>query len=164
VNTIMSLFAKLTRRYSKLLVVGIMCGVAVLAANVLAVEKKEMVVTPFQDAKFAPVDPTQPDGPEMAVLWGDPAQGPSAMLLKFKKSSNPFHIHTSDYHLVVVQGTMKHWEEGEQEAAAKPLGPGSYWFQPGNEAHAGSCLTKECIMFVKWEGKRDSRLAEEPKK
>ena len=56
----------------------------------------------IQDAKFAPVDPTQPDGPQMAVLWGDPAKGPSAMLLKFKKGSNPLHIHNSDYHLVLV--------------------------------------------------------------
>jgi len=86
------------------------------------------------------------------------------MLLKFKKGSNPLHIHNSDYHLVVVQGTMKRWEEGEQEAAAKPLGPGSYWFQPGNQAHAGSCLTDERIMFVKWEGRRNPRLAEGPKK
>jgi quercetin dioxygenase-like cupin family protein len=159
----MRFFAKLKQRYGNLLVAGMVCGVAALAASVHADDKKKMVVTPFQDAKFAPVDPTQPDGSQMAVLWGDPAKGPSAMLLKFKKGSNPFHIHTSDYHLVVVQGTMKHWEEGEQEATAKPLGPGSYWLQPGNQAHAGSCLTDECIMFVKWEGKRDSRLAEAPR-
>jgi quercetin dioxygenase-like cupin family protein len=143
--------------------------IAVLGFNVYANAqqrntKKQMVVTPFQDAKFVPVDPAQPDGAQQAVLWGDPTKGPSAMLLKFKKGSNPFHIHTSDYHLVVVQGTMKHWDEGEQEATAKPLGPGSYWLQPGNQAHAGSCLTDECIMFVKWEGKRDGRLAEPAKK
>jgi quercetin dioxygenase-like cupin family protein len=160
----MRFFAKLKQRYSKFLVVGIACGVAVLATSVHADDKKKKVVTPFQDARFVPVDPTQPDGPQMAVLWGDPAKGPSAMLLKFKKGSNPLHLHTSDYHLVIVQGTMKRWVEGEQEASAKPLGPGSYGFQPGNQAHAGSCLTDECIMFVKWEGKRDSRLADTPKK
>jgi quercetin dioxygenase-like cupin family protein len=86
------------------------------------------------------------------------------MLLKLKKLGGRLHIHTSDYHLTLLQGTMKHWAEGEQEADAKPLGPGSYWFQPGNQAHGDSCLTDECLMFVKWEGKRDAKLAEAPKK
>ena len=78
----MRFFAKMKQRYGKLLVVGMVCGVAVLVASVHADEKKKMIVTPFQDAKFVPVDPTQSDGPQIAVLWGDPAKGPSAMLLK----------------------------------------------------------------------------------
>ncbi|MCI0443708.1 cupin domain-containing protein [bacterium] len=156
----MSFFAKLKTRYGKLLIAGMVCGLAGFVVGIHAEGTKKMIVTPFQEAKFVPTDPANPDGPQMAVLWGDPAKGPSAMLLKFKKGSNSLHIHTSDYHLVLVQGSMKHWEEGEQEADAKELGPGSYWFQPGNQAHAGSCLTDECIMFVKWEGMRDGRVAE----
>ena len=66
----------------------------------------------------------------------------------------------ADYHLVLVRGTMKHWAAGETEDKAKPLGPGSYWFQPGGQAHADSCLSEECLMFVSWAGKRDARLAE----
>ncbi len=159
----MSFLAKV-QRYNNLLIVGMVCVLAVFGASVNADEKKKLIVTPFQEAEFKPVDPKQPDGAQMAVLWGDPEKGPSAMLLKFKKGGNSLHIHTSDYHLTMVQGTMKHWGEGEQEATAKPLGPGSYWFQPGDQAHAGSCLTDECLMFVKWEGKRDGRLAEAPKK
>lgn len=159
----MSFLAKLNHRYNKLLFAGMVCGVAVLAASVHADDKKKMVVTPFQDAKFTPIDPARPDGPQLAVLWGDPEKGPSAMLLKLKKGASRLHIHTSDYHLTLLQGTMKHWAEGEQEAEAKPLGPGSYWFQPGGQAHGDSCLTDECVMFVKWEGKRDGKLAETPK-
>jgi quercetin dioxygenase-like cupin family protein len=160
----MSFLGKLKQRYGKLLIAGTVCGLAVFAAGVHADDKKQMVVTPFQDAKFVPLDPARPDGPQIAVLWGDPANGPSAMLLKLKKLGGRLHIHTSDYHLTLLQGTMKHWAEGEQEADAKPLGPGSYWFQPGNQAHGDSCLTDECLMFVKWEGKRDAKLAEAPKK
>jgi quercetin dioxygenase-like cupin family protein len=135
-----------------------------LSASAHDNEKKKMVVTPYQDARFAPIDPKQPDGPQIAVLWGDPAKGPSAMLLKLKKGGGRLHFHTSDYHLTLLQGTMKHWAEGESEADAKPLGPGSYWFQPGAQAHGDSCLTDECLMFVKWEGKRDGMLAETLKK
>jgi hypothetical protein len=123
-----------------------------------------MVVTPFQDAKFVPIDPTQPNGDQVAVLWGDPTKGPSAILLKFKKGGGDLHLHTSDYHLVLLEGTMKHRAEGEQETEAKPLGPRSYWFQPGQQVHGDTCLTDECLMFVKWEGRRDSKLAGAAKK
>jgi len=160
----MSYLGKLKRRYRKMLMVGAVCGIAGLAASVRADDKKQVAKTSFQDAKFVPIDPARPDGPQLAVLWGDPEKGPSAMLLKFKKGGGRLHIHTSDYHLVVLQGTMSHWVKGEQESDAKPLDPGSYWFQPGNQAHGNSCLTDECVMFIKWEGKRDAKLAEEPKK
>lgn len=119
-----------------------------------------MVVTPYEDVRFIPVDSTRPDGPQIGVLWGDPAKGPWAMLLKLKKGSGRLHYHSSDYHLVLLQGTAKHWAEGQQEADAKPLGPGSFWFQPGNQVHGDSCLTDECLMFVKWADKRDGMLAE----
>ncbi len=160
----MVFFANLKRICSKFLIAGTVFGLAVLVAGFHADDKKKMVVTPFQDARFVPVDPKQPDGPQLAVLWGDPAKGPSAMLLRLKKGEGRLHVHSSDYHLTLLQGTMKHWSEGEQEADAKPLGPGSYWFQPGNLAHGDSCLSDECLMFVKWEGKRDGRLAEAPKR
>jgi quercetin dioxygenase-like cupin family protein len=160
----MSLFSKLQQRYAILLTVATAYALTGFAEGIFAGTQKQMVVTPFQDAKFVPLDPTQPNGAQIAVLWGDPSKGPSAMLLKVKKGGGRLHLHTSDYHLVLLEGAMKHWAEGEQEADAKLLGPGSYWFQPGNQAHADSCLTDECIMFVKWEGKRDGRLAEAPKK
>lgn len=132
---------------------------AVVSAGALAAETPREVVVPFEEAKFVPLDPTRPDGPAMAVLRGDPDRGPSDMLLKLKKGLGRLHVHTADYHLVLLQGTMKHWVEGESEEGAKPLGPGSYWFQPGNRAHADSCLADECVMFIQWDGKRDARLA-----
>ena len=156
----MSLFAEFKQRYGKMVVVGTVCALTGFAAGTFADAEKQMVVTPFQDARFVPLDPARPAGPQLAVLWGDPATGPSAMLLQLKKGPGRLHVHTSDYHLVLLQGTMKHWAQGAQEPDAKPLGPGSYWFQPGNQAHGDSCLTDECLMFVKWEGKRDARLAE----
>jgi hypothetical protein len=144
------------------LAVVAMCG---LAAPVIAdTASKQMVVVPADGAKFVPLDPKQPDGAQMAVLWGDPTRGPSTTLLKFKRATGVPHVHTSDYHLVVLQGTMKHWGERETEAAAKPLGPGSYWFQPGGQIHADSCLSDECVMYVSWAGKRDARLPDPPKK
>jgi quercetin dioxygenase-like cupin family protein len=122
---------------------------------------KVMVVTAFEDAKFIPIVPNESDSPEIAVLWGEPTTGPSAMFIRAKNGfATPMHIHSSDYHLVVLQGSMKHWHADQTEADAKPLGPGSYWFQPGGHAHADSCLSDECLVHIVWAGKRDGRLAE----
>lgn len=130
---------------------------ALAAATARADTAKPMVVVPAGGAKFTPLDPARPDGPQMAVLWGDPATGPSSVLLKFKRASGALHIHSADYHLIVLEGTMKHWAANETEAAVKPMAPGSYWFQPGGQPHGDSCVTDECVMFINWAGKRDSR-------
>jgi hypothetical protein len=137
------------------------CAVAGVAAGVLAAEAEQLVVVPFEQAKFVAVDPARPDGPRLAVLWGDPATGPSAVLLKLKRSTGRLHVHSSDYHLAVLEGTVRHWAAGEKEEAARPLGRGSYWFQPGNQAHGDACLTDECVMFVHWTSRMDARLADE---
>ncbi|HEU0185472.1 MAG TPA: cupin domain-containing protein [Blastocatellia bacterium] len=160
----MSLFTKLKPHCGKSLIVGMACGMAGFAVGVFADETKRMAITPFQEARFVPIDPARPDGSQIALLWGDPAKGPAATLFKSKKGAGPLHFHTSDTHVAVVQGTVKHWAEGEQEADAKPLGAGSYWFQPGNQVHGDSCVSDECVIFVKWEGKIDGRPPETLKK
>jgi hypothetical protein len=124
-----------------------------------AVSPKEMVVTPFEQLKFVPADPTKPNGTQIAVAEGDPANGPSSMYLKYTKGVNATHVHSSDYRLVVLQGTMKHWGKGQAEATAQPLGPGGSWFQPGGKSHTDECLTDVCVVFVSWSGKRDRRPA-----
>jgi hypothetical protein len=52
---------------------------------------------------------------------------------------------------------MKHWVQGEQASEAAVLEPGSYWFQPGSQPHVDECLDDECLMFLHWAGKRDTR-------
>lgn len=147
--------------YGTLLVAGTLGSLAGCASGTATVDTKQMVVTSFQDAKFVPLDPTQPEEAHIAVLWGDPTKGPSDMLLRFKKTAGGFHFHTSDYHLVLLEGTMKHYAEGEQETDSKDYGPGSHWFQPGNQVHSDACLTDECLMFIHWADKRDAKLPEE---
>ena len=114
------------------------------------------VVVPFENAKFVPASP-RPNAPEIAVLWGEPRTGPSAMFIKLKKGVIPMHIHGSPFHLVVMQGSLKHWNEGETEADAQPLGPGSYWFAPADLPHTDSCLADECLVYLVWGGKQDTR-------
>lgn len=143
-----------------------MCRVALCCAVAIAtgvsggaLAGSSAVVAGYQDAKFVPVDPARPELAQIAVLRGDPATGPSSMLMKMRRTQGVLHFHTSDYELVLVEGLMKHTFEGQAEADAPQLGPGSYWFQPGREPHADSCLTDVCVMFITWSGKRDAHLA-----
>jgi hypothetical protein len=55
------------------LITGI--GLAVSAIAQPAVPTKEMVVTPFEQVKFVPIDPIKPNGDQIAVAEGDPASG-----------------------------------------------------------------------------------------
>lgn len=112
------------------------------------------LVVDIGDAAFTPIVASRPDGPTMAVLKGDPATGPSDVLLKYKKTDGTPHIHTSAYRAVVVSGKMMHYEKCTCEAAGA-LEPGSYWYQPGGAIHGDACLTDECVLFVSWEGKMD---------
>lgn len=148
----------LTSRVGALVAVGTVCAVAGFTAGTRAQARRPMVVVPIEDARFTPSDPARPEGARIAVLRGDPATGPSDVLLELKKGGGAPHLHSADYHLVLLKGTAKHWADGSTEAATKPLGPGSYWFQPGNQAHSDTCLTDTCLMFITWDGKRDGRL------
>jgi Domain of unknown function (DUF4437) len=139
-------------------VVTAMLGMACLATGFAGTPMPDdrMVVVRREDAKFVPLDPADPDEVQVAILWGDPATGPSAMLMRMKKAAGVLHFHTSTYDLILLEGQMKHFGEREKEAEVRPLGPGSFWHQPGGQSHGDSCLTDECLMFIKWEGKRDA--------
>jgi quercetin dioxygenase-like cupin family protein len=141
--------------------VGLVCLLTACTAPVTKSRNETMIVVPIETAEFLPADPASPNGHQIAVLSGDPSSGPSAMLMRFKKGSGAAHVHSADYQLVVLQGTMKHWGNGRTKESARPLGPGSYWFQPGGEAHTDICVTDECLLHIVWSGKRDGRLATE---
>lgn len=131
-------------------------GAAAVFGVLPAQANAQSTVVAAEDAKLAPLDLRAPDGAAMALLWGDPANGPSAMLLRLPKGPIPVHVHSSTYHLMVLRGTMKHWDEAGTEAAARPLGPGSYWRQPGGMAHGDACLSEDCLVHLVWDGKRDA--------
>lgn len=46
-------------------------------------------------------------------------------MMRLPPMQGRMHMHTADYHLVVSEGRMKHWQAGEDENAAPELGPGS---------------------------------------
>lgn len=113
----------------------------------------------YRADRYNPINPARPDGPAIAVLRGDPATGPSDMLMRFGPMPPMMHIHTANNRLVVLRGEMKHWVQGQTAADVDVLGPGSFWYQPGGQPHADVCLSDQCEMFISWDGKRDAHVA-----
>jgi quercetin dioxygenase-like cupin family protein len=81
------------------------------------------------------------------VESGDPAKGPSTIILKAPPGcSVPWHYHTAEEQLIVVQGNVRTEMEG---MAAKQLGPGGFAMMPGKVKHQFSCGAQAaCVMFV----------------
>jgi quercetin dioxygenase-like cupin family protein len=107
------------------------------------------------DLQWTPLSPDG-KGPEMAVVDGNPQEGPSKFFLRIPGGGKAGpHTHSADYQAVVVSGAHKHWLAGG-EKKAKPLEPGSHWFQPGGQPHDDQCTGSEpCILFVVSDGKFD---------
>jgi hypothetical protein len=126
--------------------------------------KPDYVLVPAGSAKFAPLDPKNPGGGQMAVLSGDPKTGPVAFLLKLPKGAAPIHWHSSDYYALTIDGNTKHWLPGK-EADAKSNPPGTFWFQPGGASgpHGDECLSDWCTVFVQMPGKFDFTPVADPK-
>jgi len=99
---------------------------------------------------------------EIAVLWGNPQEGESAVMLKFPPNfPGGMHLHTNSYHGVVVSGGSKHWVGGETEANAPLQLPGDYWYQKGGQVHQDSFPTDaETILFLQFEGPLDTTFVE----
>lgn len=110
---------------------------------------KDFVATSFEELKWNPMDPKQPDGVQIAVVNGDPMKGASSFYLKIPANSPPnVHSHTGDYQTIVVKGQSKHWVEGK-ESEAKTLSAGGWWWQPGKQVHGDQCVSAEpCIAFI----------------
>ncbi|MEQ1878955.1 MAG: hypothetical protein ABL958_20110 [Bdellovibrionia bacterium] len=128
--------------------------------------KQAAVEMLIEDAKFSPMDPKNPNAPEIANANGDLWKGHAWFYMKMKKGESPIHMHSGDYHAVLLKGQSKHWAaEGKTVADAKVMNPGSYWFQPGGQFHGDACLDEAgCMVMIHTDKKFDFAVAPEAKK
>lgn len=120
-------------------------------------------VVPYEaaEARFTPLYADNPNSPQISVLWGNPQTGPSAALFRFPLNyGGRFHSHSAAYHLSLMEGTMKHWDEGQLEADVPIQTAGAYWYQPGGQLHSDNCLSEFCVAFVVFDGAIDSAYAD----
>ena len=109
-------------------------------------------VTPLSEAKFVP------DEDVKCLLYalenGDPETGPSTLALKARPGCVvPWHYHTAQEELFVVQGETLTEMEGMHP---RTLGPGGFAFMRSQEKHQFTCAGKgECVLFVTFDRKYD---------
>jgi quercetin dioxygenase-like cupin family protein len=118
-------------------------------------------VQTFESLKFSK---KEPGNPQIAPVRGNPEKEGSSIIMKMGRGAFPLHTHTSDYQLVVIKGTMKHWGANQTQSQAVNMTPGSYWYQPASEVHGDSCESDQCVWYITFKGPRDFALAEAAKK
>ena len=118
----------------------------------------EKSITAYEDLPFAPLAEGSPV--EIALLWGDPATGPAAVLVRFPQGyAEPWHHHSSTYRAVLVKGGVQS-RTPDVATPDRVYGPGAYMVQPGGEVHAEVNAAGEALVaLVFFEGPIDFNLA-----
>jgi quercetin dioxygenase-like cupin family protein len=121
------------------------------AADAKAARATQGIFLTSDAIPWKPVDPSKPDGVQMFVVWGNPREGASGLLLKFPAGADAgWHSHSAAYHGIVIQGSATHTVKG---AAPQTGGPGSVWSQPAGQVHNDKCEKGgDCIEFRVFRG------------
>ena len=120
----------------------------------------EKSITAYEDLQFAPLGEGSPV--EIAVLWGDPATGPAAVMVRFPEGySEPWHSHTSTYRALLIKGGFQTRSKDNGDTSTDVYGPGAYMVQPGGAVHSEvNAGQGELVALVYFEGPVDFVLAE----
>lgn len=131
-------------------VVAALCGLA--SGSALAQGAMKGAVKPLPSVQFG-------QDADVACLMsaietGDPAKGPSTSILKASPGCIvPWHSHTAQEQLIVVQGDVM------AEMSDHPptlLGPGGFAMMEGRMAHQFTCQgSAACVVFVTFDGPYD---------
>ena len=96
-------------------------------------------------------------GPGLGNLKGDYKKGAFTGLFSMPAGfTSPIHTHTAAYEAIQLEGTSRHWLEGEDGTKAKKMTPGSMWTMPGKLKHYSACdAGTKCTIIVMVKGKFD---------
>jgi quercetin dioxygenase-like cupin family protein len=111
-------------------------------------------VTAYEDLPFSPLAEGSPV--QIALLWGDPATGPAAVMVRFPEGyAEPWHSHSSTYHATLVKGEFR-TRSPDGSSADTVYGPGAVVVQPGGEVHSEvNAGDGEMVALVHFEGPID---------
>ena len=130
----------------------VVAGVGAFVGTASAAEKTKKpnaVIMKPVDLKWA--DLPKMAGIQMAVVDGNPDNGPAHFFVKFAAGTDaPMHPHTADYTTTVVSGTVVLTSEGKEST----LPVGSFFSFLHRAPHGTRCTgTVDCIMFIDARGK-----------
>jgi len=94
---------------------------------------------------------------QVSNVWGDVTQGAHSAFFRLDPGFvSPVHTHTYDYYAVVIKGQLENCQPGQKQVK---LGPDSYWYQRGKEAHTTACVSKElCQIYIVQQNKFDAQI------
>lgn len=109
----------------------------------------------FTDTGARGVNPKT--GIQVANVWGDVNNGAHGAFFRFDPGFvSLLHTHTYDYYAVVIKGQLENYQPGQKP---EKLGPGSYWYQRGKEAHTTACVSKQpCQIYIVQQNKFDAQV------
>lgn len=84
---------------------------------------------------------------QFGMAYGNTFESDHGTLGKFPGNfETPFHTHTHSYHAIVIEGIMTNPMKN-QTGKIKEMGPGSYWYVPGGQAHSTACVSDSPCEF-----------------
>lgn len=141
----------------------VFASILLLSNSIVAQERN---ITLANEMKWIPMVKEMGDkGPKLSVVFGDIKDNgkPIGLLVKIPAGTvSPLHTHTSSYWAVMIEGNESAFVGDVKNA--KPIPPGSTWFEPGKNPHCNKCFEgKDCLFFVYYDKGWDMQLLEEMK-
>jgi anti-sigma factor ChrR (cupin superfamily) len=94
-------------------------------------------------------------GVQVKVLYRDPEEGITDMLIKFPPGYHePRHVHTGSHSVCVI--------EGLQVAEGEPMRPGDYVYGAADQEHGPFDYPEGCIVFSSFRGGTHHRYSGSP--
>jgi quercetin dioxygenase-like cupin family protein len=105
--------------------------------------------------QWGPCPDFLPQGCQIAVLHGDPAQSNADIFFKVPaRSKLPEHWHSSAERMVLIAGELHVTYQGQKPMVLKP---GTYAFGPLKVPHGGECVSAvPCVLFIAFESPIDA--------
>ncbi len=129
---------------------GLMVAAAGASVAALASEKGRGREVHVAQSEIQWVQPYGPTGPTFGFVQGSFGKlgTPASMFIKFPAGGDSgWHDHDGDYEGVVLKGTFTEQQKGEARETLLPTG--SYFTQPGKEAHRNGCTKDaDCFLYV----------------
>jgi quercetin dioxygenase-like cupin family protein len=136
---------RMTRSFTSFAVAAVV--VVVVQGDVARAKAPEpLVQSPAAEMKW---EEFYPGGPVEAFMVGskEGKHGPTAFFIKFKAGfDSGWHIHESAYQAVILSGTMLETSKGSDPP--KPLGPGSFYSQPGVVHRTQCTAASDCLVYI----------------
>jgi len=138
------------RRRALLAAPALGVALAALPRAFAATDAQGFVIVKPDELKYMPNETGS--GPDIALLYGDPAEeGFYVLRARFKPGvmSKP-HTHPTDRHVTVISGTWWAGTDGSGDPKnTTPLGPGSYMKHPAGKVHFDGAKEVEAIVEIK---------------